>query len=794
MAMLAGRYKDGVGVEQSYKKMTELYEMAAKRGDATAQFNLGVDYEKGSHGVTQSDKRAIEFYTLSAEQGFAKAQFNLGCMYANGKGVTRSYSKAREWWKKAAAKGVEDAIIYLKRMDEEEGVESTTTTPEVVDPNTITCSTCGKPQTNAFKLKKCACYTTWYCNTACQKKQRKQHKKECVRLVKERNKNKNEQHLKGDGTKDGKKEPPIQEEEDKEDKEDCPICTDALPRLSGKFVRLSCCGKGLHKKCSDDLDATECMTLEQKNMCILCRTKRCALGSNEDIERLRGWTKKGKGWAMCILAQRYENGIGVKQSDKKAIELTEMAAKRGHADAQFNLGNFYREGSHGLTQSSERAIEFYTLAANQGDTDAQHKLGIMYENGKGVTQSYEKARKWHTLAADLGDARSQVNLGVFFEQGLGGEQSYIKMKKYWELAAAQGNADAQRNLGLMWDRSEWGVERSAEKARECWSQAAAQGHEEAIKNLHDLDIFEEKSVTIDKKEEKETPPEVVDPNTITCSTCGKLQTNEFKLGKCQCRTKRYCNRQCQLKQRKQHKKECVRLVKERKKKKNEQNMKKDGTKDGNTETAKLIQETEDKEDCPICTDALPKISIQFVRLSCCGKGLHIKCYKDLMENTSMTLEQKNTCIMCRAQLVREGSKEEIERLHGWVAKEQGWAIETLAERYRDGVGVKQSDKKMFELFEMAATRGNANAQHILGLYYNEGSHGLTQSSERASEFYTLAAEQGHVNAQFNLGLMYANREGIQESFSKAREWFTKAAAQGHEKAVAAIKQMDAKGM
>ena len=35
------------------------------------------------------------------------------------------------------------------------------------------------------------------------------------------------------------------------------------------------------------------------------------------------------------------------------------------------------------------------------------------------------------------------------------------------------------------------------------------------------------------------PPECVDANTISCSTCGKRQTKEFKLGKCACRTKRY---------------------------------------------------------------------------------------------------------------------------------------------------------------------------------------------------------------------------------------------------------------
>lgn len=61
--------------------------------------------------------------------------------------------------------------------------------------------------------------------------------------------------------------------------------------------------------------------LEQKMTCIMCRTKDVANGSKEDIERLRGWVKKGKAWAMSMLADSYKNGVGVKQSDKKAIEL-----------------------------------------------------------------------------------------------------------------------------------------------------------------------------------------------------------------------------------------------------------------------------------------------------------------------------------------------------------------------------------------------------------------------------------------------------------------------------------------
>ena len=150
----------------------------------------------------------------------------------------------------------------------------------------------------------------------------------------------------------------------------------------------------------------------------MCRTKNVADGSKQDIETLRNWAKKGKTWAMSMLAQRYKNGVGVKQSDTKAIELYETAAKRGDASAQYNLGLYYNNGSHGLTQSSTRAIEYYTLAAEQGDTDAQHNLGAMYYQGDGFEQSYSKAREWMTKAAAQGNETAINNLKIMDENGL----------------------------------------------------------------------------------------------------------------------------------------------------------------------------------------------------------------------------------------------------------------------------------------------------------------------------------------------------------------------------------------
>ncbi len=53
--------------------------MLAAQGDAHAQFNLGVMYDKG-RGVSQDYAEAVKWYRKAAEQGHASAQHNLGVM------------------------------------------------------------------------------------------------------------------------------------------------------------------------------------------------------------------------------------------------------------------------------------------------------------------------------------------------------------------------------------------------------------------------------------------------------------------------------------------------------------------------------------------------------------------------------------------------------------------------------------------------------------------------------------------------------------------------------------------
>ncbi len=91
-----------------------VYSMAGK-GHARSQNYLGAMYRKGE-GVSQNYTKAVEWYRKAAEQGYARAQTNLGWMYKNGYGVSKDYTKAIEWYRKAAEQGDATAQTNLGLM------------------------------------------------------------------------------------------------------------------------------------------------------------------------------------------------------------------------------------------------------------------------------------------------------------------------------------------------------------------------------------------------------------------------------------------------------------------------------------------------------------------------------------------------------------------------------------------------------------------------------------------------------------------------------------------------------
>jgi TPR repeat protein len=232
----------------------------------------------------------------------------------------------------------------------------------------------------------------------------------------------------------------------------------------------------------------------------------------------------------------------------------------------------------------------------------------------------------------------------------------------------------------------------------------------------------------------------------------------------------------------QTKEKCEENVSSNQNKKEDQ-IKKDGEMDDDDKketaaptTTTHRQQEEEQDECPICLDELSIDCSKFNRFTCCGKGIHHHCQKQLRNTKSENIREY--CPLCRTKCPTT-NEEAIKQLQKWVKKKKAWAQGHLGNCYRHGtLGVKKDAKRAIVLYELAAEQGDTNAQFELGVMYNTG-EGVDKNEIRASEFYKLAADQGHHDAQFSLGIMYEHGRGVDKDEKRAVEVYTLAADQGH---------------
>ena len=77
-----------------------------------------------------------------------------------------------------------------------------------------------------------------------------------------------------------------------------------------------------------------------------------------------------------------------------------------------------------------------------------------------------------------------------------------------------------------------------------------------------------------------------------------------------------------------------------------------------------------------------------------------------------------------------------------------------------------------------AAQGNAAAQFVLGLMYEDGKGDVLQNNNEAMRWYRLAADQGFALGQCWLGLMYDAGKGVPQDYAEAAKWYRLAADQG----------------
>jgi len=140
-------------------------------------------------------------------------------------------------------------------------------------------------------------------------------------------------------------------------------------------------------------------------------------------------------------------------------------AKKGDANAQFNLGLMYRNGL-GVKRNDREALTWFSQAAQQGLLDAQYNTGLMYMEGRGVAVSKIEAFKWWELAAAKGHAASQHNLAVLYAYGIATGIDTAKAIELWKRSAAQGHKGSRKALYQAYTEGLHGLKPDPEQAKQ----------------------------------------------------------------------------------------------------------------------------------------------------------------------------------------------------------------------------------------------------------------------------------------------------------------------------------------
>lgn len=105
----------GKGVERDVEAGVGWYKKSATQGSIHAQVALGQIYNGWRYRFYPSDPaQAIRWYTKAAEQGHLQSIFIVGCKNYFGIQQLINVSEGLSWFQKAAERGDDTAIAYLK--------------------------------------------------------------------------------------------------------------------------------------------------------------------------------------------------------------------------------------------------------------------------------------------------------------------------------------------------------------------------------------------------------------------------------------------------------------------------------------------------------------------------------------------------------------------------------------------------------------------------------------------------------------------------------------------------------
>ncbi|KAI8821229.1 hypothetical protein BJ741DRAFT_111403 [Chytriomyces cf. hyalinus JEL632] len=239
--------------------------------------------------------------------------------------------------------------------------------------------------------------------------------------------------------------------------------------------------------------------------------------------------------AMQSLAYLYDNGIGVEQSDKLALQYYLDAAKFDEANALYFLGLKYANGK-GVEQDYTKAIEFYERAIKQNSPAAMSNLGNLLSEGKGCAKDLVRSADLYQQSAACGDAVGAFYCGIVFQYGQGVPVNLFKAVHYYRMSVRLKFDYSNEQLGpnssishdLYQAAQDLQTEKKDKEALDHFYAAAVLGHAAAITSVASMyrDAAGLGSVFYEKEMRYFQPPEA--PDTTLSVTPNELLLQIFQ--------------------------------------------------------------------------------------------------------------------------------------------------------------------------------------------------------------------------------------------------------------------------
>ena len=130
------------------------------------------------------------------------------------------------------------------------------------------------------------------------------------------------------------------------------------------------------------------------------------------------------------------NGRGRPKDVAESLILHQEAAKRGNADAYFELFVYAMQG----IGDRSKAIDYLKQAGQRDQPRACANLGALYATGQmpGIARDLSESVRWYKRAADLGVGRAAAALGVMATRGEGMEKDPDAAEAYFDRADELG--------------------------------------------------------------------------------------------------------------------------------------------------------------------------------------------------------------------------------------------------------------------------------------------------------------------------------------------------------------------